>query len=91
MLNWCVGNVVMIPTIAASIYIWCKAPAEHPNHRLTEKKKTINQYRARVLLMTIWIIQILLMLFNIERLITASSLVVCLVTVMMIIKNTKGE
>lgn len=42
-------HINLILLILCYIYIWCNSPIEHPNHRLSKKKKKQNKFAAIVI------------------------------------------
>lgn len=89
MRTWHVQFVLVTVAIFSSVYIWFNAPVIHPNHKLSDKRKQVNRFRARCLLIIIWNLQIILYIFSIKNLNVASNVVLILVAIMMIIRNKK--
>lgn len=75
----------------SSIYIFVKAPVEHPNHKLSDLKRKVNRERARKLLIFTWFVSACLYFLKKWEFVTAIHITLCLVAVMMIIKNKGGN
>jgi len=77
--------------VLSSVYIFVKAPVEHPNHKLSDLKRKVNRERARKLLVFIWLVSGGLYCLKLWEFVTAIHITLCLVAVMMIIKNKGGN
>lgn len=78
-------------TLLSGCYIWWNAPVEHPNHRLSEKKKIKNRNNARKLLISILIFLIVFYILKWYDLIISIDITILFVAIMMIVRNKKGD
>lgn len=84
-------NIYWVLFIISVLYIFFKAPIEHPLHKLTEEKRKKNRLYAHIILGVDITLIILLLLWGQLKTVYSSCLVMIIVAGMMIIKNSKEE
>lgn len=77
----------MVPAIICMVYIWIKAPIEHPNHKLSAAARRKNRMAARVIVTIDIIALALLYVFDYGKAAQAVSAALYIVVLMMLVKN----
>jgi accessory gene regulator B len=75
--------------ILSSMYIYIKAPREHPNHKLTEKNRKNNRLYAHIILGLDLIFISLAFMLNLFQIVHSVCATIFIVTAMMMIKNER--
>lgn len=73
--------------IISFIYIWEKAPIEHPNHKLSSRKRDANQVAARMIILGDMALVLLLTKLHFLKIVYAISITIYIVTLMMLVKS----
>lgn len=79
-------KALVIPVVCM-IYIWIKAPVEHPNHKLSATARRKNRTAARIIVTTDIIALAFLYSFDCGKIAQAVSLALFIVVFMMLVKN----
>lgn len=69
------------------LYIWKKAPIEHPNHKLSLKNKNANRFAARLVILSDMVLILLLNNLHFFKIVYAMSIAIYIVVIMMVVKN----
>lgn len=83
------GTENKILIIISLIYIWIKAPIEHPNHKLSNKNRIKNRIAARCIILFHVSAVFILYDVNFNEIAHAISITIYIVIIMMLIKNRR--
>jgi hypothetical protein len=84
-----INPLYFIAIIISSMYIYIKAPREHPNHKLTEKNRKNNRLYAHIILGLDLIFISLAFMLNQFQIVHSVCATIFIVTAMMMIKNER--